>query len=101
MVPVVPTSGRDHVVEVGVREDDPRVLAHGPADVQFPCSCDPAVHKCEPGPLACRVPVLGRNGPELVRYRMELAILNVAQVHYLFSNKKNKKKICMFLQEHI
>ena len=35
VIPVVPPARRDHIVEVGVSEDDPRVLPHGSPHVEL------------------------------------------------------------------
>lgn len=75
MVPVVPPSGRNNVVEVGIREDDPRVLSHGAPHVEPAGAGDLAVHEGEASFLAGAVPVLSSDGPEAVRDGMELAVL--------------------------
>lgn len=42
VVPIIPATVGHHVIKVSIGEDNPGVLAHGPANVQWACTCHPA-----------------------------------------------------------
>ncbi|CAL5429661.1 unnamed protein product [Camellia sinensis] len=68
VVPVIPATVGDHVIKIGEGEDDPGVLAHGPAHVEWARTRHPAAHESEPGLLVRPFPILRRYGPEPCRY---------------------------------
>ncbi|CAL5355917.1 unnamed protein product [Camellia sinensis] len=68
VVPVIPAAVGDHVIKIGEGEDDPGVLAHGPAHVEWARTRHPAAHESEPGLLVRPFPILRRYGPEPRRY---------------------------------
>ena len=84
VVPVIPATVCDHVIEVGVGEYNPGVLAHGPAHIQWAASGDAAADEGESGLLLRRFPVLRRYRTEPRRYGVQLTVLK--------KTKKNKKK---------
>lgn len=75
VVPVVPSAGRDDVVEVGVGVDDARVLPHGSPGVEHPRAGHPAVDEREAGAFAGPLPPVRRHRPEPPSRRVQLAVL--------------------------
>lgn len=75
VVPVVPAAVGHQVVEVSVGVDDPRVLAHGPADVEWATSGHLTAHESKARLLVRPFPVVRRYRPESRRYGVQLAVL--------------------------
>lgn len=75
VVPIVPSTVGHDVVEVCVGEDDPRVLAHCTAHIEWAGAGDPTIEKRESSLLICQVPILGRYRSKSCCYRVKLTIL--------------------------
>jgi len=75
MVPIIPTTMCNNVIEVCVGIDDSGILSHCSSHIQWTCTCHPASHECEPCLLFLLLPVLGRYRPKPACYWVQPAIL--------------------------
>lgn len=100
VVPVIPSTMCDDVIEVGVGEDDPWVLAHGSAHVEWARPRHPTVQESETRLLLWRLSILRRYRTELGRDRVNLALLryNKCQVPTL---KRPKYPLCKFFHFYL
>lgn len=83
VVPIVPSAMGHNVVEVGVGEDDPRVLPHCTAYVEWTGAGDPTIEKCESGLLVGQVSILGCYRSKSCCYRVKLTILLACTCEWL------------------